>query len=94
MYHLLRTMSEAPTTTFVMSGSSPPSWAKMFTKIGTRNRSIPIRTSVANASTMSGYMSAPLTRRLICVSFSIWKATRSRTMSRIPAASPASTIET
>ncbi len=33
--------------------------------------SIPQRTSVANASTMSGYMSAPFTRRLICVSFSI-----------------------
>ncbi len=39
-------------------------------------------------------MSAPFTRRLICVSFSIWNATRSSTTSRIPAASPASTIET
>ena len=55
---------------------------------------MPIRTSVANASTISGYIIAPFTRRLICVSFSIWKATRSSTTSRIPAASPASTIET
>src|SRR5438270_632467 len=37
---------------------------------------------------------APFTRRLIFGSFSIWKAARSRTVSRIPAASPASTIET
>ena len=36
---------------------------------------------------------APFTRRLIFISFSIWTATRSRTESRIPAASPASTID-
>ena len=54
---------------------------------------MPMRTSVAKAMTISGYIIAPLTRRLICVSFSIWKATRSSTTSRIPAASPASTIE-
>jgi hypothetical protein len=62
-------------------------------KIGTRNMSMPMSTSVAKLMTISGYIIAPLTRRLIRVSFSIWKATRSRTTSRIPAASPASTIE-
>ena len=46
----------------------------------------------AKISTIVGYIIAPLTRRLICVSFSIWSATRSSTWSRIPAASPASTI--
>jgi hypothetical protein len=51
-------------------------------------------TRKAKLMTISGYIIAPLTRRLIRVSFSIWKATRSRTTSRIPAASPASTIET
>ncbi len=37
---------------------------------------------------------APLTRRLIFSSFSIWRATRSSTTSSTPAASPASTIAT
>ena len=60
------------TTICVSIGRSPPSWLKMFTKIGTRNRSMPISTSVANASTMIGYIIAPFTRRLIFVSFSIW----------------------
>ncbi len=36
---------------------------------------------------------ALLMRRLIASCFSIWNATRSSTMSRMPAASPASTIE-
>jgi hypothetical protein len=47
---------------------------------------------VAKISTIVGYIIAPFTRRLICVSFSICSATRSSTWSRIPAASPASTI--
>jgi len=42
------------------------------TKIGTRKRSMPMSTSVANAMTISGYIIAPFTRRLIFVSFSIW----------------------
>ena len=49
---------------------------------------------MAKINTIVGYIMALLTRRLICVSFSIWKATRSSTVSRIPAASPASTIAT
>src|SRR5215211_3167861 len=37
---------------------------------------------------------APLTRRLICVSFSIWVAIRSSTVSSVPDDSPASTMAT
>ena len=89
-----RSWSEALTTHCVSVGSWPFSWAKMFTKTGTRNISRPIRTRVAKIITIVGYIIAPLTRRLIWVSFSICKATRSSTVSRIPAASPASTIAT
>ena len=55
---------------------------------------MPMSTSVAKLMTISGYIIAPLTRRLIFVSFSIWNATRSSTTSSTPAASPASTIAT
>ena len=75
-------------------GSWPFSDAKILTKIGTRNMSIPISTSVAKINTIVGYTIALLTRRRIASCFSIWNATRSSTMSRMPAASPASTIET
>ena len=45
---------EAFTTYWVSVGRSPPRSAKIFTKTGTRNISIPIRTSVANTSTIVG----------------------------------------
>ena len=67
-----RSWFDAATTICVSFGSSPLSWAKMFTKTGTRNISRPIRTRVAKISTIVGYIIAPFTRRLICVSFSIW----------------------
>ena len=72
MYQRARRNSEAPTTSFVSMGRSPPSCSKIPTKTGTRKSSMPMRTSVANASTIIGYIIAPLTRRLIFVSFSIW----------------------
>ena len=72
MYQWLRSWSEAATTHCVRVGSSPFSWAKIFTKTGTRNISRPIRTRVAKISTIVGYIIALFTRRLICVSFSIW----------------------
>jgi hypothetical protein len=67
-----RRKSDALTTIWVSIGRSPPSCSKIPTKTGTRKRSMPIRTSVANDSTMIGYIIAPRTRRLIFVSFSIW----------------------
>jgi len=88
MYQSLRSTFDALTTYCVSVGSLPPSDAKMPTKTGTRNINRPTRTRVAKIRTIVGYIIAPLTRRLICVSFSICKATRSRTWSRIPAASP------
>ena len=72
IHHFARRKSEAVTTICVSIGRSPPSCAKIPTKIGTRKSSMPISTSVANDSTMIGYIIAPLTRRLILVSFSIW----------------------
>ncbi len=67
-----RSWSDAVTTYCVSVGSCPLSWAKIFTKTGTRNIRRPIRTRVAKISTIIGYIIAPFTRRLICVSFSIW----------------------
>ena len=58
-------MFDPLTTICVSIGRSPPSWSKIPTKIGTRNMSMPMRTSVAKAMTISGYIIAPLTRRLI-----------------------------
>ena len=72
MYQRARRKSEAVTTICVSIGRSPPSCAKIPTKIGTRKSSMPMRTSVANAITISGYIIAPRTLRLIFVSFSIW----------------------
>ena len=47
-------MFDALTTHCVSTGSSPPRSAKIFTKIGTRNMSIPIRTRVAKIRTIVG----------------------------------------
>ena len=94
MYQRSRRRLEACTTTRVRSGSCPPSSLKIFAKTGTMNMSIAQRTSVAKVKTTVGYTIAPLTRRLIFVSFSICSATRSRTLSSIPDASPACTIDT
>ena len=54
MNQRVRIRSDAATTHCVSVGSSPPSWLKIFTKIGTRNISIPISTSVAKIRTMTG----------------------------------------
>ncbi len=54
MYQSARMMFDAFTTYWVSVGSWPPSCAKIFTKIGTRNISIPIRTRVAKISTIVG----------------------------------------
>ena len=86
--------SEALTTHCVSVGSLPPSVRKTLVKNGTRKSNMPVRTSVAKINTMIGYIIAPLTRLFSFVSRSIWNAIRSSTWSRIPAASPASTIET
>ena len=59
------------TTIWVIVGSCPFRLWKIFTKIGTRNISMPIRTSVANVSTTVGYSIALFTRRFSFVSFSI-----------------------
>ncbi len=75
-------------------GSCPLSSVKILAKIGTMNMSIATSTRLANVKTTVGYTIAPFTRRLSFVSFSIWSATRSRTLSSIPDASPACTIET
>ena len=55
---------------------------------------MPVSTRVAKIRTIVGYIIAPLTRLFSFVSRSIWNAMRSSTWSRIPAASPDSTIET
>ena len=47
-------MFDAVTTYCVSVGSWPPSSWKIFTKIGTRNISIPANTSVAKMSTIVG----------------------------------------
>ena len=54
MNQYARSPFEASCTYCVSIGSSPPSWSKIFTKTGTRNISIPTRTSVANVSTTVG----------------------------------------
>ena len=45
---------DAMSTYWVSFGRSPPSESKILTKIGTRNISIPVITSVANVSTTLG----------------------------------------
>ena len=45
---------EQASTPCVSVGRSPPSWAKMLTKTGTRKSSIPTRTRVAKMSTIVG----------------------------------------
>ena len=50
---------DACRTYWVSVGRSPPSWSKILTKIGTRNISIPVITSVANVSTTPGRSSRP-----------------------------------
>ena len=54
---------------------------KIFAKIGTMNMGIGMSTSVAKVNTTVGNTIAPFTRRFSFVSFSIWSATRSRTLS-------------
>ena len=49
-----RSRFDACMTYCVRVGSCPLSWAKIFTKIGTRNISIPIRTRVAKIITIVG----------------------------------------
>ena len=53
-YGLLRRRFDTLTTYAVSVGSWPFSDAKIFTKTGTRNISIPISTSVAKMSTIVG----------------------------------------
>ena len=53
-YGLLRSRFDTATTYAVSVGSCPFSDAKILTKIGTRNISIPISTSVAKISTIVG----------------------------------------
>ena len=53
-YGLFFSRSDAVTTYCVSVGSWPPRLAKIFTKTGTRNMSIPQRTSVAKNSTIVG----------------------------------------
>ena len=85
---------EALTTHCVSVGSLPPRVRKTLLKNGTRKSSMPVSTRVAKIRTIVGYIIAPLTRLFSFVSRSIWYAMRSSTWSRMPAASPASTIAT
>ena len=84
----------APTTIWVGSGSSPPSWANIRSKIGTMKIITAVIRTALNSRTITGYVRALLIFPRSAASFSKLPAMRSSAPSRNPPVSPARIIAT